>query len=712
MREETDPPQSAPSAPVMPGTWNVFGSSASSVSGSQSGPATGDARQSWVPPALEEAATLFPGYEVLQLLGRGGMGAVYQARQIELDRLVAIKLLPLEISVDKSFSDRFRREAQAMARLHHPNIITVFDFGATRQGHLFFVMEFVDGADLLQLIHESRRIGVSDLDCDDALKIVEQVCTALEYAHEKGIVHRDIKPANVMVDAKHRVKVADFGLARLLEPGTIDLGHTMTGMVMGTPDYMAPEQMRDMNVDHRADIYSVGIMLYEMLCGEVPKGSFAPPSRRIGCDPRLDVIVRRATQQAAENRYQSTQEMKAAVEGVRSRRQRQISKRNRLLASGAVALAAAAAGIFFLPHLQNSKNSGTPGPSGKKTAELSASEATGKLSAPTALAATPVAVPAKATAGTTPASEASLSRAVAAAQDLEGTGDWGKTLDAWLQIVRDHPDLQASKEHLAMLFKQLKVSKPPITFEAFQKIRPQITDAAQLDIPEAMLVLGDNLVNQDPDAARDWYLKAAGKGNAMAEYALGAMSYNEGASNPLAAADAIKHYQAAMDRGDIRGTVALSRCYRIGFGVEKDLRRSIQLLREAAEAGDPVAMNDLGDCYLRGDGVPVDLNEAFKLISRSAELGCEIAKGNLGELYMRGGGVTADPKKATEIFAEGAKAGNVFCMVHYAHSLEFGEGIDKKFLEAAYWYGKAAQAGDPKAVLWCKKHAVVVPDAN
>ena len=288
MPEETDPPQ--PSSPEHPGLFGGAGA--------------------WQPPTMEEAAQLFPGYEVLRLIGRGGMGAVYQARQIELDRFVALKLLPLEISADRDFADRFRREARALAKLHHPHIIAVHGFGETSEGHLFFVMEFVEGANLHEII---RQVG---LDPDQALSLAGQVCTALAYAHGKGVVHRDIKPANIMVNAEGRVKVADFGLARLTGPAAETF--TMTGIVMGTPDYMAPEQMQGMNVDHRADLYSVGVMLYEMLCRQVPQGIFARPSQCIGCDERLDDIVIRAMQQQPELRYQSSAEMKADLETART----------------------------------------------------------------------------------------------------------------------------------------------------------------------------------------------------------------------------------------------------------------------------------------------------------------------------------------------------------------------------------------------------------
>ena len=267
---------------------------------------TGMGRGTWQPPSVAEVARLFPQYEILGLLGRGGMGAVYKARQRELDRVVAIKLLPLEVSVDRDFADRFRREARAMAKLSHPHIITVYNFGSTSEGHLFFIMEFVEGANLQEIIRKSG------MEPDRALALVAQVCTALAYAHEKGIVHRDIKPANVMVDLAGQAKVADFGLARL-NGAAEEHGNTLTGAVLGTPDYMAPEQKHGARVDHRADIYSVGVMLYEILCRETPQGAFQPPSQRIGCDTRIDTIVLKAMHQAPDRRYQSTQEMRTAV---------------------------------------------------------------------------------------------------------------------------------------------------------------------------------------------------------------------------------------------------------------------------------------------------------------------------------------------------------------------------------------------------------------
>jgi serine/threonine protein kinase len=225
---------------------------------------------------VEEVRKLFPHLEVIELIGRGGMGAVYKARQKELDRLVALKILPPGIGDDRAFADRFVREAKALAKLNHSNIVTLYEFDHT-DGLFYFMMEFVDGVNLRQLLQAGR------LAPREALAIVPQICDALQYAHDHGVVHRDIKPENILLDRKGRVKVADFGVARLMGiegetpsgeggPGaSASMSLTEAGKVMGTPQYMAPEQVaHPAEVDHRADIYSLGIVFYQMLTGELP----------------------------------------------------------------------------------------------------------------------------------------------------------------------------------------------------------------------------------------------------------------------------------------------------------------------------------------------------------------------------------------------------------------------------------------------------------
>lgn len=268
----------------------------------------------FVPPAARDIAPHFPQLEVLDILGQGGMGTVYKARQTKLDRLVALKIIRPESAEDAAFAERFNREARTLARLSHPSIVGVHDFGevATASGTLYyFLMEYVDGPNLRQLVQSG------ELEPNEALAIVPQICDALQFAHAEGVVHRDIKPENILVDRKGRVKIADFGLAKLAERSADNFTLTGTHQVMGTPRYMAPEQMEgSREVDHRADIYSLGVVFYELLTGELPMGQFEPPSAKVGTDTRLDEIVLRALAREPERRYQSAGELKSHVDAI------------------------------------------------------------------------------------------------------------------------------------------------------------------------------------------------------------------------------------------------------------------------------------------------------------------------------------------------------------------------------------------------------------
>ncbi|MEK7952691.1 protein kinase domain-containing protein [Luteolibacter soli] len=252
------------------------------------------------PPTPEEIADKFPQFEVTECLGSGGMGVVYKARQKSLDRWVAIKILRPEKTGDERFAERFAREAQTLARLNQPNIVTVFDYGET-DGLFYIVMEFVDGVNLRDLLREGR------LEPEQALAIVPPICEALQYAHAKGIVHRDIKPENLLLDRDGRLKIADFGIASLVGA---------TGETSGTPPYMAPEQKGPSKVDHRADIYALGVVLYEMLTGERPAKELVAPSRKVQVDVRLDEMVLRALDQNPERRYQTAEEFRTVVETI------------------------------------------------------------------------------------------------------------------------------------------------------------------------------------------------------------------------------------------------------------------------------------------------------------------------------------------------------------------------------------------------------------
>ena len=264
-------------------------------------------------------------YELDGIVGRGGMAEVYRARDIRLDRIVAVKTLREDLARDQTFQARFRREAQSAASLNHPSIVAVYDTGEddTGGGHIpYIVMEYVDGRTLRDLLREDRRLLP-----ERALEITDGVLRALDYSHRNGIVHRDIKPGNVMLTRDGKVKVMDFGIARAVSDAQATM--TQTAQVIGTAQYLSPEQARGERVDARSDLYSTGCLLYELLTGRPPflgdspvaiayqhvRENPVPPSR---VDPEVpqwaDAIVLRAMAKDPRDRYQSAAEMRQDIQ--------------------------------------------------------------------------------------------------------------------------------------------------------------------------------------------------------------------------------------------------------------------------------------------------------------------------------------------------------------------------------------------------------------
>jgi len=297
-------------------------------------------------PAWEHAAVLIAGnqtqikpgmsiahYEILSRLGAGGMGEVWRARDSHLKRDVAIKLLPPEFAQDADRLRRFEREAQAASALNHPNILTIYEIGSFENTR-FIVTELIDGHTL------RRRIASGPMKLPEVLKIAVQIAGALAVAHDAGIIHRDIKPENIMVRSDGLVKVLDFGLAKLrpLQPtegiefeDTTKKVLTGSGVVMGTVGYMSPEQVRGQNIDHRSDLFSFGVLLYEIISGHRPfeGDSFSevtaailrdePPrlsSQFPNCPELVDEIVNRCLAKVPSERYQSASELHSELQAV------------------------------------------------------------------------------------------------------------------------------------------------------------------------------------------------------------------------------------------------------------------------------------------------------------------------------------------------------------------------------------------------------------
>ncbi len=272
-------------------------------------------------------------YQLRDLLGEGGMAAVHLAYDTVLDRQVAIKTLHTELGREQAFRERFRREAQAVAKLTHTNIVSVFDTGedtlpvsgsAAGSGPTvpYIVMEYVEGRPLGSVLEEDvRQYGA--MPADKALRITADVLAALEISHEMGLVHRDIKPGNVMMTRRGVVKVMDFGIARAMQSGVTSM--TQTGMVVGTPQYLSPEQALGRGVDARSDLYSVGIMLFQLVTGRLPfdadsplaiayahvqEEPVAPSSINRALPPGVDALVARALKKNPNERFPTAESMR------------------------------------------------------------------------------------------------------------------------------------------------------------------------------------------------------------------------------------------------------------------------------------------------------------------------------------------------------------------------------------------------------------------
>lgn len=253
------------------------------------------------PPKPEELSKLLSGYDVTDLIATGGMGAVYRANQVSLDRPVAIKLLPSELN-DPSFREQFQAEARAMAKLNHPNLIGIYDFGQA-DDMPYIVMELVNGKSLYYSSYGKA------IDQTTACELIIGICRGLAHAHAANIIHRDIKPANILLDSNANPKIGDFGLASASD------ADNEGGPVFGTPGYAAPEVLASAkNIGIPSDLYAVGVILYQLLTGKMPEEPASPPSTISRCDPRLDPIFRRATRRNPSMRYQSAADIADELE--------------------------------------------------------------------------------------------------------------------------------------------------------------------------------------------------------------------------------------------------------------------------------------------------------------------------------------------------------------------------------------------------------------
>lgn len=287
-------------------------------------------------PEVEDNSELeLPGFDLLGILGRGGMGTVYRAREHRLGRTVALKVFTAKGGDQELFVERLKREGRLMAKLEHPNVLGIYDAAVLSDGTPYLALEYVDGEDLQKRLLERKRLKIKE-----AIRIAVNICNGLSAVHALGIIHRDIKPANVLLGLNGEVKVTDFGVSKeaLMDQNT---SLTMTGTAIGTVDYMAPEQSRGEQVDERADIYSVGVLLYEMIAGVTPRGAFEPLAK-YGAPKDLDQLVHRCLQRDAQKRPASAANLalrlKKIYKKMSARRRRDTSAKWYAAAAGFAAL--------------------------------------------------------------------------------------------------------------------------------------------------------------------------------------------------------------------------------------------------------------------------------------------------------------------------------------------------------------------------------------
>ncbi|MGJ8656824.1 MAG: protein kinase domain-containing protein [Akkermansiaceae bacterium] len=692
----------------------------------------------WVPPAVNQLERIVTGYKVDSMIAKGGMGAVYNVTQRDLNRVCALKLLPLEVSEEPGFEDRFILEARAMASLNHPNIMTIYDFGRTSEGHVYYVMEFVDGLDLSELIKQG------DLEESRAMEILMQVCDALEYAHESGFVHRDVKPANIMIDKLGRVKVTDFGLAKLLNNDT-NYGVTKVGQVMGTPDYMAPEQSTGHGVDCRADIYALGVMLYELLTGTLPKGIFAPPSLKAQVDVKYDEVVIKAMQQQPELRFQNISELKLLLQDAHqssiSRAKSKFKSKSKqkpkwsstdtkawtISAEGGQTEASsnglkAFMGLAFIALIGAgaywySQNGGENFPVQDKP-KLAAIDNIGEVD---------VAVPVDNTDVVNPVLDLVDSEIHSLVLDIKSSRNElieqerraeQARQDALLveeKRLTEEAELAkraAEKRELAFLVAQNSQLAVQLS-EGGERFPDDFSKAVDLDLLEdgarggdvaAQFLLGKMYqqgigVSQNEEIADGWYKMASAQGHEGAKllyrekfFELG-LKYYHGDGVTQDYGKALENFQKAAERDNVIAMNLLGWMYDAGEGVEKNLMQSTSWYRKSAELGYASAQYNLAECYKEGYGVEKDFKEAMSWYRKSAEQGNERAIPHLGDFYREGIKSGMDPKEAVRWITEAAENGDAASQCDLGKLYVIGKGVKRDPKMAVSWLRRSAEQG-------------------
>jgi eukaryotic-like serine/threonine-protein kinase len=670
-------------------------------------------------------------YEITELLGEGGIGQVYAGRDTILGRDVAIKSLRPAMLSDASFVERFRAEAINLARLNHQNITTLYSF-LEEEGIPYMVMELVRGRTLESILHGKN----APFAVEEALAIIGQAADGLTYAHLHGVVHRDIKPANLIITEAGHLKIMDFGIARL--QGSQHL--TRDGSIVGTLAYMAPEQLRSEETDEKSDLYSLAIVLYEMLSGAVPFAAASdydlmraqisePPAwigKRVpGLDAHIEKALMKALSKRPSDRYLSVSAFKEALGSsaapldavtIVQNATRFIGALPGLISTLPAAAAAAAAapersslfvalrgvavgamlalgatGAFLLVREGNSSSqdavasqSATP-KGGQGTPQAPASAAAPSSAAPQGRPnpyqfAAPGSRPAAPSGETRtlPAIDAGSSRpADVAAPPSRPAGHVGRS--AALQ-----PPSEGAPSAPTVNVQGLKRLCDVAAASPLDKERPRSIAAVASDRIDTNVAVPacEAAANAAPDDGR--ILFQLGR-------SYGAAKEHE---------KALAAYHRADELGNVLATNNIGAFYSDGLGVKQDQAEARVWFQRAASEGLAIAMKNLGELYQSGKGGRQDYVLARQWYERAANAGDTDAMVRLGLLHEGGLGVTKDYSEARGWYEKAAAAGDTHAMVNLAALYQDGSGVTKDPAEAWRWYDKAAAAGNSHAMYW------------
>jgi eukaryotic-like serine/threonine-protein kinase len=662
-------------------------------------------------------------YEIRELLGTGGIGQVHAAFDTVLEREVAIKSLRPELLNDKNFADRFRSEATSLAKLSHPNITTLYNL-LSEGGNLYLIMECVRGETLEDLL--KKRGG--GLGVRESLAITAQIADGLGYAHSKGIVHRDIKPANVMITAAGMVKIMDFGIARVRGSQRL----TREGSALGTLAYMSPEQVRGEEADGRSDLYSLAIMLYEMLSGAVPfeadteyelmqahikKRAPRLSSRLPTIDSRIDAAMARGLAKNPDQRFASAREFSDTLgaTALRTDASKIVYEGTRLIdvpravtpnpstplapsapaalqpllnrltfirpdlrlpvllgAGGAVSIGLLIALVVALTPIPDSRANN--GGENRVPSQL----ANHVTTAPPAQSVTPVVAIA-------PRPEANAPRPDLPADRQSGAPASSSASDS---ASTSAPEIGTPRA---------PVGVPANLAEVIQAA--ERGDAGAENTLGIKYAQGTDGLPRDETKALEWYRKAALQGNPEAETNLGDLYLLGHGGLQKDSLIALSWYLKAADKHWPDAQYRLGYLYEKGRGTEKDPQRAVSLYRSAAESGYPDAQNLLGYFYATGSyGIPQDDKAAVDWYRKAAEKGFAKAQKNLADMYYFGRGVDArDYNQAMQWYQKAADQKLGEAQFRLGFMYEKGLGTDASVPKAVTLYKAAVADGSANA---------------